>query len=105
LTNAVVEKFGVSLEEAEQIKRVAGRSRHREQIMRVLGPVFDEIASEIQRSLGYYKSLAREVKFERAVMLGSALRMSGAAKMMASRLQYPVRTLTELSSIRFAASV
>ncbi len=105
LTNAVVEKFGVSLEEAEQIKRVAGRSRHREQIMRVLGPVFDEIASEIQRSLGYYKSLAREVKFERAVMLGSALRMSGAAKMMASRLQYPVRTLTELSSIRFANSV
>ncbi|MFO8008685.1 MAG: pilus assembly protein PilM [Candidatus Brocadiia bacterium] len=105
LTNAVVEKFGVSLEEAEQIKRVAARSKHREQIMRVLGPVFDEIASEIQRSLGYYKSLAREVQFERVIMLGSALRMSGAARMMASRLQYPVRTLTELSNIQFDDSV
>ncbi|MGD2175376.1 MAG: pilus assembly protein PilM [Candidatus Brocadiaceae bacterium] len=100
LTNALVEKFGVSLEEAEQIKQRVGRSRHREQIMNILEPVFDEIGNEIQRSLGYYKSLVREVRFDRIVLLGNALRMAGTRQMVAKRLQYQVQSFRELRRLK-----
>jgi type IV pilus assembly protein PilM len=102
LTNALVEKFGVSFEEAEQIKQRVGQSRHRDQIIKILAPVFNEIASEIQRSLGYYKSLQREVKFDRVLLLGNALRMAGARQMLARRLQYQVQSLEGLRRVKLA---
>ncbi len=104
LTNALVERFGVSVEEGEQIKRRAAQSEHYDQIMTIVNPVFDEIAKEIQRSLGYYKSLAREVKFERILLLGSTMRMAGVQRSLARRLQYDVDTLSELKRIQVADS-
>jgi len=105
LSNALVKKFGVSFEEAEQIKPKVARSRHREQIMRILQPVFGEIASEIQRSLGYYKSLSREVKFEKMILLGSAVQMTGTQRMLARRLQYKVEGFSELRHIQVGDGV
>jgi type IV pilus assembly protein PilM len=105
LTGALVEQFGVGNAEAEKIKRQLGRSAHKEQILRVLQPVFDDLINEIQRSLGYYKSLAREVKFERVVALGSALKMTGLTQMLAAGLQYQVQVIRDLSRMRVAGSV
>ncbi len=105
MTNALVEKFGVAVEEAEQIKRRLARSTHRDQIVNILNPVFDEIGNEIQRSLGYYKSLARDVRFSRVLLLGGALRMSGMRDMLAKRLQYRVQALGEMQRIELAPSV
>jgi type IV pilus assembly protein PilM len=102
LTNALVEQFGVGSQDAEVIKRQAGRSAHREQILRVLQPVFDDLVNEIQRSLGYYKSLARDVKFERVLALGSALKMTGLTPMLAGGLQYQVDVIRELHRIKLA---
>jgi type IV pilus assembly protein PilM len=105
LTNALVEQFGVSNEEAEKIKRRAARSAHREQILRILQPVFDDLVNEIQRSLGYYKSLARDVRFGQVVVLGSALKMKGLASLLAAGLQYQVQSVRELNRIQLADSI
>jgi len=105
LTNALVEQFGVKAEEAERIKRRAGQSAHKEQILRILQPVFDDLTNEIQRSLGYYKSLDRQVRFERILTLGSALKMTGLPQMLAAALQYQVQPLRQLKRIQVAESV
>ncbi len=105
LTNALVEQFGVKAEEAERIKRRAGQSAHKEQILRILQPVFDDLTNEIQRSLGYYKSLDRQVRFERVLTLGSALKMTGLPQMLAAALQYQVQPLRQLQRIQVAESV
>jgi len=105
LTNALVEQFGVGNSEAEAIKRQLGRSGHKEQILRVLQPVFDDLVNEIQRSLGYYKSLARDVKFERVLALGSALRMTGLTQMLAGGLQYQVKVIQELKRVKLGGGL
>lgn len=105
LTRALVEQFGIGHEEAEKIKRRAGRSTHRDQILRVLQPVFDDLTNEIQRSLGYYKSIARDVRFERVLALGSALKMTGLSQMLAGALQYQVRGVQELRRVQLAGSL
>lgn len=105
LTNALVEQFGIKVEEAERIKRRAGRSAHKDQILRILQPVFDDLVSEIQRSLGYYKSIWRDVRFGRVLALGSALKMTGLTDMLAAGLQYQVQSPRELTRIQLAESV
>ncbi len=105
LTNALVQKLGVSIPEAELIKARAGRSAHREQILRTLQPVFDEITNEVQRSLGYYKSLVREVKFDRILALGNAMRLEGMQQVLGGGLQYRVEPLREMRHIEVADSV
>jgi type IV pilus assembly protein PilM len=105
LTNALVDQFGIALEEAEKIKRQAGRSAHRDQILRILQPVFDDLVNEVQRSLGYYKSLARDVRFENVLALGNALRMTGLPQMLAAGLQYQVQSALELNRLELAEAV
>ncbi len=105
LTNALMEQFGVGPEEAEKIKRRAGRSAHREQILRVVQPVFQDLTNEIQRSLGYYKSLVREIKFEKVVLLGTTMRMAGLDQMLAQGLQYNVEAVKDLKRIQLSGSV
>ncbi len=105
LTNAFVQHFNVTVEESERIKRRAGRSAHKEQIVRILQPVFEELTTEIQRSLGYYKSLERGVMFDRVLIVGGALRMSGLAQTLSAEMQYKVQHLGELRRIRGEGSV
>ena len=105
LTNALMEQFGINNAEAEKIKRAAARSQHRDQILRVLQPVFDDLTNEVQRSLGYYKSIARDVKFGRVLAMGSALKMTGLTQMLAGGLQYQVQPVTQLSRIQVADTI
>ena len=105
LTNALIEQFGVGEPEAEKVKRRLGRSSHKERVLRILQPVFDDLISEVQRSLGYYKSLVREVKFARVVALGGGLEMAGLTQMLSAGLQYDVRTVRELKRVQFAPSL
>lgn len=105
LTNALVEKFGISFEEAERVKQRAAGSPHEAQIQRVIAPVVQNIISEVQRSVGYYKGLARGVRFERVLAIGNTFKMSGLAKFINKGLQYEVQKLDKLRNIRLAPSV
>jgi type IV pilus assembly protein PilM len=105
LTNALTEQFGIGRGEAETVKRRVARSTHKEQVLRILQPVFEDLANEVQRSLGYYKSLSREVKFDRILALGGTMELAGLSEMLASSLQYEVKTVRELSRLRFAGSL
>jgi hypothetical protein len=73
--------------------------------MKMFNPVVDELTSEIQRSLGYYKSLAREARFERILAIGNAMRLEDLHEMVAKGLQYDVTGLEELRRIELDEQV
>jgi len=103
-TNLIAKKFNISHQEAERVKRRIGESRHRARIMELLTPVLRELSTEVQRSIGYYKSLSGEVKFEELVVLGDGFRMHGVSQFLSRNLQYPVRRLAELRELSFAGT-
>jgi len=105
ITAALKENFGINSEEAERIKDRVGRTGHEAQILRAVRPVVDNLVSEIQRSLGYYKSMDRAVKFERVLLLGNAFKLSGLDRILAEGLQYEIEKLTELRRFELAPSV
>ncbi|MBM4083004.1 MAG: hypothetical protein FJ278_25070, partial [Planctomycetes bacterium] len=105
LTKAIQNKFNVSFEEAEHVKRKAAQSKHAKQVFEVLQTVLRDLVSEIQRSIGYYKSLAKDVKFEDLVVMGNAFKLPGMEKFLADNLQYKVKALSELRNTTLADSL
>jgi len=102
ITERLQRHFGISRQESERIKERAAESAREAQLLRVITPVIGNILSEIQRSLGYYKSLARGVKFNKIIALGNAFRLRGLAKAIGEGLQYPVEEITQLRRIQLA---
>jgi type IV pilus assembly protein PilM len=93
LTMAIQQQFNVSKEEAETIKERVGSSKHARQVFDVIRPIVRNTVSEVQRSLGYYKSVAEEVKFEKVLVVGGSMKLLGMDKLIAENLQYDISPL------------
>lgn len=99
--NALLEKkFSLSPEDAEKLKRGLGQHKHRRQVFEVLRPVLKDLVAEVQRSIGYYKSLAREVKFDQVLLMGEGHRLYGLHRFLSDQLQYRVRPLGEFKALQ-----
>ncbi len=105
LTKKIESHFGVSKREAERIKERAGESGRSAQLLRVVGKPVGNILSEIQRSLGYYKTLSPEVKLDKIVGVGNGFRLKGVDKVIAEGLQSEVKVFDELDNIVLSEEV
>lgn len=102
ITRAFMKKFRVSFEEAETLKTQVGDSRQSERILKVVEASLVELVSEVQRSLGFYKSQNPDATFENVVVSGGTFRLPGLAQFLADRLGYAIITLIELERIQVA---
>lgn len=105
LTQALMQKFDIHAAEAERVKRKSGASEHQARIMSMFAPVVDELTNEIQRSLGYYKSLAREARFSRILTVGNAMKLEGLRDLISRGLQYEIVGLDGLNRIQLGEGV
>ena len=98
-TNALSKEFKLQFAKAERLKRHAAESKHARQIFQAMRPVFGDLLTEIQRSIGYYTSLHRDSRVERIVALGNAFRLPGLAKFLSQNLGVEVEKTERISSL------
>ncbi len=55
-TRAISDAFRLNFEKAEKLKRTAPVSKYARQIFQAMRPVFTDLGSEVQRSLGFYNN-------------------------------------------------
>lgn len=89
-TKAVAEAFKLNFDKAEKLKRTAAMSKYARQIFQAMRPVFTDLASEIQRSLGFYTSSNAGVKLTKVVAMGGGTKMRGLLQYIQQTLQIPV---------------
>lgn len=89
-TQAIADAFRLNFEKAEKLKRTAPVSKYARQIFQAMRPVFTDLASEVQRSLGFYNSSNPNTKIVRIVALGGGTRLRGLLKYLQQTLQLPV---------------
>ena len=99
ITRAFQKKFRVSFEEAEQLKCQVGESRQAEKIFKVIEGSLGELVSDVQRSLGFYKSSNPDTDFESMVVAGNTFRLPNLNQYIADRLGYAIITLIETERI------
>jgi type IV pilus assembly protein PilM len=97
-TEALTKAFKVPFDKAEELKRNASTSKYGRQIMQAMRPIFSDLVSEIQRSIGFYSSVHKESRVSRVVALGSTFRLPGLQKYLEQNLSMPVEKLTGLST-------
>jgi len=89
-TKAIADTFRLNFEKAEKLKRTAPVSKYSRQILQAMRPVFTDLASEVQRSLGFYNSSNPKTKIARIVAMGGGTKLRGILKYLQQTLQIPV---------------
>lgn len=94
-TEAIMEKFKVPFAKAETLKRMAKQSKYAKQIYHALEPVLRRLVEEIQRSIGFYKSINPGTRTVGILALGGSFKLPGLAKYLSEHLRLPIRSLTD----------
>ncbi len=89
-TRAIADTFKLNFVKAEKLKRTAPVSKYARQIFQAMKPVFTDLASEVQRSLGFYSSANPNKKFNRIIAMGGGTKLRGLLKYLQQTLQIPV---------------
>ena len=89
-TTAIADTFRLNFEKAEKLKQEALVSKYKRQLFQAMRPVFTDLASEVQRSLGFYNSSNPNTKIVRVVALGGGTKLPGLLKYLQQTLQIPV---------------
>jgi type IV pilus assembly protein PilM len=97
-TEALVNAFKLKFPKAEDLKRNAATSKYGRQILQAMKPVFNELVSEIQRSIGFYASVHRDSRISRVLALGGTFRLPGLQKYVQQNLQIDVQRIDRLGT-------
>jgi type IV pilus assembly protein PilM len=89
-TRAISDAFRLNFEKAEKLKRNAPVSKYARQIFQAMRPVFTDLGSEVQRSLGFYNNSNPDTKITRIIALGGGTKLRGLLKYLQQTLQIPV---------------
>ena len=89
-TKAIADAFKLNFEKAEKLKRTAAMSKYARQILQATKPVFTDLSSEIQRSLGFYRNSNPNTKLSKVIAFGGGTKMRGLLKYLQQSLQMPV---------------
>jgi len=89
-TRAISDAFRLNFEKAEKLKRTAPVSKYARQIFQAMRPVFTDLGSELQRSLGFYNNSNPDTKIVRIIALGGGTKLRGLLKYLQQTLQIPV---------------
>jgi type IV pilus assembly protein PilM len=89
-TKAIADTFKLSFEKAEKLKRTAPMSKYARQILQAMKPVFADLASEIQRSLGFFAGSNPNTKLTKIVAFGGGTKMRGLLQYLQQSLQIPI---------------
>ncbi|MFO0774101.1 MAG: type IV pilus assembly protein PilM [Nitrospiraceae bacterium] len=99
-TEAVQRELGLSFEEAEEVKKNPGARRDAEDVVRmVLDTVNAEVASEIARTVDYYKSTSGEGDVERLLLCGGGSKVQGLRDQLQERMQISVSMANPFATI------
>ncbi|NCA11893.1 type IV pilus assembly protein PilM, partial [bacterium] len=92
-TRAIVQGMKLTFAKAEHLKRNAARAEDPKTVFKVMRPVFNEFAAEVQRSLNYFTGTDRTATIGRVLLLGNATKLRGLSDFVGKQLGLDVQRL------------
>lgn len=105
ITKILMNKFSISFEEAEQLKTNMEDPKQAQRVFRTIEPTMRNLASEAQRSIGFYRSTKRDATINELLLAGNSFLLEGADQYMADSLGYGARTFDLPQRIAIAHGV
>jgi type IV pilus assembly protein PilM len=98
-TKALTKGLKLTFSKAEYLKRNAAAAQDSKAVFQAMKPVFNDMLSEVHRSLEYYQSLNRKVKFSKILAIGNAIKMPGLRQFLTQNLGYEVTRLSQFNRL------
>ncbi len=104
-TEAIQREMGMSYEEAEEFKKGERASESSAALMtNVIDSVNAEVASEIARTVDYFKTSASNAELDRVLVCGGVARIKGLIQQLGDRMQVPVEVANPFGEIDTSGS-
>jgi type IV pilus assembly protein PilM len=84
---------------AEHLKRNATEADDPKAVFQAMRPVFSDLLSEIQRSLGYFTSIDKSAKIGNVLALGNGMKLPGLQRYLSQNLEFEVAPVTEFERL------
>jgi type IV pilus assembly protein PilM len=98
-TKALTKELKLTFAKAEHLKRNAATAQDPKAVFQAMRPVFNDLLTEIQRSIGYFSSVDRAAKVERMLALGNTIKLPGLRRYLAQSLGFEVDRLAAFSGL------
>lgn len=85
-TKALTKELKLTFAKAEHLKCNATAAQDPKALFQAMRPVFSDLLTEIQRSIGYFNSIDRTATVEKVLALGGAMKMPGLRRYLAQSL-------------------
>ncbi len=95
-TKALSKELRLTFAKAEHLKRNAMQAEDRGAVFQAMRPVFNDLLTEVQRSIGFFSNIGTSGAIGRVVALGNATKLPGLQKYLAQNLGYPVVEVEKL---------
>ena len=89
-TKALSKELRLTFAKAEHLKRNAMQAEDRGAVFQAMRPVFNDLLTEVQRSIGFFSNIGTSGAIGRVLALGNATKLPGLQKYLAQNLGYPV---------------
>lgn len=98
-TRALTREMKLTFAKAEHLKCNATKAPDPKAVFQAMRPVFNDVVTEIQRSIGYFGSVNRSAKIKKVIGVGNGFKMAGLQKFLQQNLQYEVQKLEDFQGI------
>jgi type IV pilus assembly protein PilM len=103
-SEAIQREMGVSFEEAESIKKGHSQNGQEATITSVLEGVNAEVASEIAKSIDYFKTTSTEGDLKKILLCGGCAKVAGLVRQLSDRMGHPVELANPFNKIDTTAA-
>ncbi len=87
-TKQLTKELKLTFAKAEHLKRHVREAEDAKSVIQAMRPVFNDLLTEVQRSIGFFQNIDRKAEIGGLIMLGNAVKLPGLQQYLAKNLGY-----------------
>ncbi len=98
-TRQLTKDLKLTFAKAEHLKRNAREAVDPKLIFQTMRPVFNDLVTEVQRSIGFFRSIDRKAEINELLVTGNTVKMPGLAAYLGKNLGFDVHVLDRFNRL------
>ncbi|MFN0021014.1 MAG: pilus assembly protein PilM, partial [Pirellulaceae bacterium] len=98
-TKQLTKEMKLTFAKAEHLKRNARQAEDPKAVFQAMRPIFNDVVTEVQRSIGFFQGLDRKAKIKGVVLLGNTVKLPGLQQYVAKNLGYEVMSFEKFNRL------
>lgn len=105
VTKALMDKFQISYEEAEELKRQGAQSKQADRLFSVIRPILENLTAEIHRSISHFRTqINKNAEVQRVLLAGSTSQLMGVRDFLKQSLGVEVSPMSQFERLGVGGS-